>query len=126
MKTTRPCSPAEEKLPAAGNQRNPLTSISPCSGPWGGKRLFLIPGSSSVAKGGPEGQARGCSTDPAAQAGTELGLAAQGGGRRGGTLRDRPAPSSHSSPPARGGSSKGQQATDSSRHQVTQRIQRGA
>ena len=53
-----------------------------------------------MSKGDPGGQARDCSTDPAAQAGTEVGLAAQGGGWRGGTSRDRSALSSHSSPPA--------------------------
>lgn len=43
MKTTRPRAPAEEKLSAAGNQRQALTSVSQGSGPLERKKFVSHP-----------------------------------------------------------------------------------
>lgn len=82
MKTTRPGSPVEEKLPAAGGQRQVFDLSFP---------HFLalqrgkepLPGLRQKLQGqkvGTEGEGRGQSTEPAAEARTELGLAAGEGG----------------------------------------------
>lgn len=81
MKTTRPGSPVEEKLPAAGNQRQVFDLSFP---------HFLalqrgkepLPSLRQKLRGKRRAQAvrRGQSTEPAAEARTELGLAAGEGG----------------------------------------------
>lgn len=71
-----------------------------------------------MAKGGLRDQARGWSTKPAAQARTELGLAAQGGRR---DLWRQACPSPHSSPPHRRQRARGPQMPPSQSHTHTQR-----
>lgn len=81
MKTTRSRSPAEEELQAAGHQRQAFDLSSPSiPGPTRSQGPLLAPDRSVVAKSGPEGQTRSWSTDPAAQAPEEPGLAIEGGG----------------------------------------------